>query len=96
MSRIIKSLKQAVRYARGDKSAAKSYTVSVPNIAFLSYETLMEMARAGQGEWVKNEDMQPWANVANRVYRTEDGIIGIRTGFAPPVKVKAWFYPRLG
>ena len=30
MSRIVKSLKQAVRYARGDKSAGKMTTVRIP------------------------------------------------------------------
>jgi hypothetical protein len=90
MSRIIESLKQSVRYARGDKSAARSTIIRIPR-----GETALEMARAGAGTWVKNNDMHPTTNIADRVYRKHDGTLGvfyaydgIRLDF-----VDAWFFP---
>jgi hypothetical protein len=90
MSRIIKSLKQAVRYARGDKTAGRLTRVSIPR-----GQTALEMAKAGAGTWVKNSDMHPTTNVADRVYRKHDGTYGVfyshdgvRLDF-----VDAWFFP---
>lgn len=99
MSRIISGLKQAIRYARGDKTAGKKTTVMVPGVgvAFISHATLMEMAQAGHGTWVNNEDMHPAQNVYNRVYRLRDGSMHIFYGFDGRVKdIEAWFFPRLG
>ena len=90
MSRIIESLKQAVRYARGDKRAARPTVVSIPR-----GQTALEMAKADAGTWVKNSDMHPGTNIADRVYRKHDGTLGIfyshdgiRLDF-----VDAWFFP---
>jgi len=53
------------------------------------------MAKADAGTWVKNSDMHPGTNIADRVYRKHDGTLGIfyshdgiRLDF-----VDAWFFP---
>lgn len=91
MSRIINSLKQAVRYARGDKSVGRSTVVSIPR-----GQTALGMAQAGAGVWVKNADMHPMTNVADRVYRKHDGTYGIfynHDGIRMD-SVDAWFFPK--
>jgi hypothetical protein len=89
MSRIIKSLKQAVRYARGDKTAGKSTFFSIPR-----GRTALEMAKAGAGTWVKKSDMHPATNIADRVYRKRDGTYGIFYSFdGTQLDVDAWFFP---
>lgn len=93
MSKIIDGLKQAVRYSRGDKRVGTSTIVNVPN-ALPSYETLVEMAKAGHGEWVNIEDMDPMSNVSGRVFATADGLVSVWCGPTNLIPA-AWFYPRM-
>lgn len=61
----------------------------------LMANTALEMAKAGQGAWVKSEDMHPACNVANRVYRTNDGRVGVYGPFGCVETVDAWFFPHV-
>lgn len=54
MSRIIKGLKQAVRYARGDKSAGRSTIVSV------MYPSHGEVRRNGDETYVWDASLKVW------------------------------------
>lgn len=91
MSKLITALKQAVRYARGDKTAGKATVVTVP------VESDLEKAQRGAGRWVPDMLMPPIANISGRVYRTRDGKMGVyypnAVPFAITSTIEAWFYP---
>lgn len=90
MSRIIESLKQAVRYAKGDKHAGHSTVIQVR-----ADDALLEKARRGEGMWIPNRDMHPTTNICDRVYRKHDGTFGIFRNFDGSVQlsfVDAWFF----
>ncbi len=57
--------------------------------------TALEMAKAGQGAWVRPEDMYPACNVADRVYRTTDGHLGVYSPYGSRGVIDAWFFPHV-
>ncbi len=87
MSKIIKALKQAVRYARGDKSAGRLTVVELPR------ETALQKAKRGAGRWVRSSDMNQMTNVYGRVVRLKGGALSIYHPDTQNWPIEAWFFP---
>lgn len=88
MNRIIRALRAIGQRAKAEPATVKRHYIPRGGDA-------LELAKANAGTWVKDSDMTPWVNVADRVYRKHDGTFGIfyaHDGIRMD-SVEAWFFP---